>query len=50
MRRFNPFILSSVSLAAIIASPAVAQQTQSDKSPPATLTSEQEIKSGEDAQ
>src|SRR6476661_3687876 len=50
MRRFNPFILSTVSFAALIASPAAAQETKSDKSPPQTLTSEQEIKSGEDAQ
>src|SRR4051794_29629907 len=50
MRRVNPFILSTVSLAAIIASPAAAQQTQSDKSPPPTLTTEQEIESGQDAQ
>ena len=50
MRRFNPFILSTVSLAAIIASPAAAQQTKSDQSPPQTLKSEQEIKSGQNAQ
>jgi len=50
MRRFNPFILSTVSLAAIIASPAAAQQTKSDQSPPQTLTSEQEVESGNDAQ
>src|SRR6476620_3802100 len=50
MRRFNPFILSTVSFAALIASPAAAQETKSDKSPPQALTSEQEIKSGEDAQ
>lgn len=49
MRRINPFILSTVSLAAIVASPAVAQQTKSDKSPPQTLTSEQEIQSGQAA-
>lgn len=46
MRRFNPFILSTVSLAAIVASPAAAQTTKSDKSPPQALQSEQEIKSG----
>ncbi|MFL6725904.1 MAG: TonB-dependent receptor domain-containing protein [Sphingomicrobium sp.] len=51
MRRFNPFILSTVSLAAIIASPAAAaaQQTKSDKSPPQALTSEQEVESGQAA-
>ena len=38
MRRANPFILSTVSLAALSASPALAQQTQTDKSPPQTLT------------
>jgi len=31
MRRFNPFILSSVSLAAMAATPAAAQQTKSDQ-------------------
>ena len=50
MRRFNTFILSSVSLAALVGTPAVAQQTQSDKAPPQTLQSEQEAESGEDAQ
>jgi outer membrane receptor protein involved in Fe transport len=50
MRRFNPFILSTVSLAAIAASPAAAQQTKSDQPPPQALTTEQEIKSGADAQ
>ena len=50
MRRFNPFILSTVSLAAIIASPAAAQQTKSDTPPPQTQTSEQEIESNTDAQ
>jgi outer membrane receptor protein involved in Fe transport len=51
MRRFNPFILSTVSLAAFMASPAAAQvgQTKSDQSPPQTLTTEQEIKSGQNA-
>ena len=49
MRRFNPFILSTVSLAAIITSPAGAQQAKSDQSPPQTLTTEQEIKSGQAA-
>lgn len=49
MRRFNPFILSTVSLVAIVASPAAAQQTKSDQSPPQTLTTEQEIKSGQAA-
>src|SRR5439155_8284304 len=47
MRRVNPFILSTVSLAALSASPALAQQTQTDKSPPQTLTTEQGIKSGQ---
>ena len=46
MRRANPFILSTVSLVALGASPAFAQQTQTDKSPPQTLTTEQGIKSG----
>jgi outer membrane receptor protein involved in Fe transport len=50
MRRFNPFILSTVSLAAIIASPAAAQQTKSDTPPPQAQTSEQEIESNTDAQ
>ncbi len=50
MRRFNPFILSTVSIAALIATPAFAQETQQDTAPPETLTSEQEIESGEDAQ
>lgn len=50
MRRVNPFILSSVSLAALIATPAFAQETQQDTAPPETLTSEQEVESGEDAQ
>jgi outer membrane receptor protein involved in Fe transport len=50
MRRVNPFILSTVSLAAIIASPAVAQQTKSDTPPPQTQTSEQEVESNTDAQ
>jgi outer membrane receptor protein involved in Fe transport len=51
MRRFNPFILSTVSLAAVIASPAAAQvgQTKSDQSPPQSLTTEQEVKSGQNA-
>ena len=49
--RFNPLILSTVSLAAVIASPAAAQvgQTKSDQSPPQSLTTEQEIKSGQNA-
>jgi outer membrane receptor protein involved in Fe transport len=50
MRRVNPFIFSTVSLAALAASPAFAQQTTSDQSPPQTLTSEQEIESGQNAQ
>ena len=50
MRRVNPFILSTVSLAALIATPAFAQETQQDTAPPETLTSEQEVESGEDAQ
>ena len=50
MRRFNPFILSTVSIAALIATPAFAQETQQDTPPPETLTSEQEAESGEDAQ
>jgi len=51
MRRFNPFILSTVSLAAIVASPAYAQagQTKSDQSPPQALNTEQEIESGQAA-
>jgi outer membrane receptor protein involved in Fe transport len=50
MRRVNPFILSTVSLAAMIASPAAAQQTKSDTPPPQTQTSEQEVESNTDAQ
>ena len=50
MRRFNPFILSTVSLVAIIASPAIAQQTKSDTPAPQTETSEQEIESNTNAQ
>jgi outer membrane receptor protein involved in Fe transport len=46
MRRVNPIILSTVSFAALSASPAFAQQTQADTSPPAALQSEQEIESG----
>lgn len=49
MRRFNPFVLSTVSLAAVMATPAAAQQTKSDQSPAASLTTEQEIKSGQNA-
>src|SRR6478672_3438173 len=49
MRRVNPFILSTVSLAALSASPAFAQQTNADQSPPPTLTTEQEVKSGQNA-
>jgi outer membrane receptor protein involved in Fe transport len=49
MRRVNPFILSTVSLAALTASPAFAQQTQSDTPPPAALQSEQEVESGQAA-
>jgi outer membrane receptor protein involved in Fe transport len=51
MRRFNPFILSTVSLAAIAVTPAYAQvgQTKSDQSPPQTLHTEQEIQSGKNA-
>jgi outer membrane receptor protein involved in Fe transport len=50
MRRVNPIILSTVSFAALSASPALAQQTQADTPPPATLQSEQEVESGQDAQ
>src|SRR5215471_8464030 len=49
MRRFNPFVLSTVSLAAIVASPAAAQQTKADQSPPQALASEQEVESGQAA-
>ena len=49
MRRVNPFILTTVSFAALSASPAFAQQTGADQSPPATLTTEQEAKSGQNA-
>src|SRR4249919_3910491 len=42
MRRVNPFILSTVSLAAIAVSPAAAQTTQSGKAPPTTVTSGQD--------
>jgi outer membrane receptor protein involved in Fe transport len=50
MRRFNPFILSTVSLAAIAATPAYAQEVKADQAPPQTMTSEQETESGTDAQ
>ena len=50
MRRVNPIILSTVSFAALTASPALAQQTQADTPPPAVLQSEQEVESGQDAQ
>lgn len=51
MRRINPFILSTVSFAALTAAPAFAQtgQTQADQSPPQSLTTEQEVKSGQNA-
>ncbi|MFL6726202.1 MAG: TonB-dependent receptor domain-containing protein [Sphingomicrobium sp.] len=42
--------MSTVSLAAIVATPAIAaQQTKSDKSPPQALKTEQEVKSGANA-
>lgn len=49
MRRVNPFILSTVSLAALAATPAYAQvgQTKSDQAPPQALTTEQAVKSGQ---
>jgi outer membrane receptor protein involved in Fe transport len=50
MRRANPFILSTVSLAALSAGPAFAQETKADQAPPVTLQSEQEAESGQDAQ
>ena len=50
MRRVNPFILSTVSLVAFIATPAAAQQTKSDTPPPQTQTSEQEVESNTNAQ
>jgi outer membrane receptor protein involved in Fe transport len=49
MRRINPFVLSTVSLAALVAAPAAAQQTQADQPPPQTLQSEQEVESGQNA-
>src|SRR5579875_1219444 len=51
MRRIKPIILSTVSLAAFVAAPAAAQvgQTKSDQSPAKSLTTEQEIKSGQNA-
>jgi outer membrane receptor protein involved in Fe transport len=50
MRRVNPIILSTVSFAALSASPAFAQDTKQDTPPPVTLQSEQEAESGQDAQ
>ena len=49
MRRVNPFILSTVSIAALAATPAFAQagQTASDQAPPQALTTEQAIESGQ---
>jgi outer membrane receptor protein involved in Fe transport len=44
MRRVNPFILSTVSLAAIIASPAAAQDQKADQSTTQAQTSEQAAK------
>lgn len=51
MRRVNPFILSTVSFAALAASPAFGQagQVPADQAPPQTLTTEQEIESGQNA-
>lgn len=49
MHRLNSLILSSVSLAAIAATPVAAQTTKSDQSPPQALKSEQEIQSGQAA-
>jgi outer membrane receptor protein involved in Fe transport len=49
MRRFNPIILSSVSFAALAATPAFAQTPAADQPPPQAMTSEQEIESGTDA-
>ena len=45
MRRVNPFILSTVSFAALAATPAFAQagQTASDQAPPQALTTEQAV-------
>jgi outer membrane receptor protein involved in Fe transport len=47
MRRVNPFILSTVSFAALASTPAFAQQTQTDTAPPQALTTEQAVKSGQ---
>ena len=49
MRRVNPFILSTVSFAALAATPAFAQagQTASDQAPPQALTTEQAVESGQ---
>jgi outer membrane receptor protein involved in Fe transport len=49
MRRVNPLILSSVSFAALCATPALAQQTKADQPPPEALQSEQEAESGQAA-
>jgi outer membrane receptor protein involved in Fe transport len=47
MRRVNPFFLSTASLAALAATPAFAQQTQSDQAPPQSLQTEQQVESGQ---
>jgi outer membrane receptor protein involved in Fe transport len=47
MRRVNSFLLSTASFAALAATPAFAQQTQSDQAPPEALQTEQQIESGQ---
>ena len=49
MRRVNSFLLSTASFAALIATPAFAQQPPADQSPPEALQSEQEAESGQAA-
>ncbi|MEO8559892.1 MAG: TonB-dependent receptor plug domain-containing protein, partial [Rhodospirillales bacterium] len=50
MRRVNTLILSTVSVTALLASPAFAQQTPADQSPPEAAATEKQIESGQDAQ
>src|SRR3954469_8153055 len=47
MRRIHSLFLSTASLAALAATPAFAQQTQSDQAPPQNLQSEQAVESGQ---
>jgi outer membrane receptor protein involved in Fe transport len=47
MRRVNPFFLSTASFAAMIATPAFAQQPPADQPPPEALQTEQQVESGQ---